>query len=138
MASKIFPLATKCIHDPRSPEDGLRVLVMRFWPRGVARDRVDLWLREVGTTPELIRQWKTGAIRWTEFRRAYQRGLQDPAARQAITEIRKLLSEKAVTLLCSCRDEARCHRSILRQAILQQPPRPGAYRAAKRPPRTFA
>jgi uncharacterized protein YeaO (DUF488 family) len=125
MASKTFSLTTKCVYDPRSPGDGLRLLVMRFWPRGVARTAVDLWFRELGTTPALIQQWKNGAVRWTEFRRAYQRGLQDPAARQAITEIRKLLSEKPVTLLCSCPDDARCHRSILRQAVLQQPPRPG-------------
>ena len=131
MPSKTFPLATKCIYDPRAAEDGWRVLVMRFWPRGVARTAVDLWLRELGTTPALIQQWKNGEVRWTEFRRAYQRGLQDPAARQAITEIRKLLSEKPVTLLCGCRDDARCHRSILKQAVLQQPPRP-----AKRAPRS--
>jgi uncharacterized protein YeaO (DUF488 family) len=119
---KTFPLATKSVYDPVSSSDGLRILVMRFWPRGVPRTAVHHWFREVGTTPELIRQWKGGEIRWTEFRRSYLRGLQDPAARQAISEIRKLLSKSAVTLLCSCRDETRCHRSVLKQAILQQQP----------------
>ena len=118
----------------------MRVLVMRFWPRGVARDRVDLWFRELGTAPALIQAWKQEAIRWPEFRRSYQRSLQDPAARQAITEIRKLLAEKPVTLLCSCREEARCHRSILKQAILQQPPRPSpsgvVKRGSRKPPGT--
>jgi len=104
---------------------------MRFWPRGVSRKTVELWFRELGTTPDLIREWKQGNIRWSEFRRSYQRGLQDPAARQAITEIRKLLLEKPVTLLCSCRDESRCHRSILKQTILQQSPPPKPSRAAK-------
>ena len=135
MASKTFSLTTKCIYDPRSPQDGMRVLVMTFWPRGVARAAVDLWCRELGTTPALIQEWKKGTIHWMKFRRAYQRGLQDPAARQAVTEIRKLLSEKSVTLLCSCHEEARCHRSILKQTILQQPPRPAPSSAAKRAPR---
>lgn len=120
MPSKTFPLATKCIYDSRSPGDGLRVLVTRFWPRGVTRNAVDHWFRELGTSPALINDWKNGAIRWTHFRRAYLHGLQDPAARQAITELRKLLMGKPVVLLCSCPDDARCHRSILKQVLLSQ------------------
>jgi uncharacterized protein YeaO (DUF488 family) len=123
---------TKCIYDAAFPQDGVRILVMRFWPRVVPKTAVDRWFRELGTAPALIQEWKQEKIRWTEFRRAYQRGLQDPAARQAITEIRKLLSEKPVTLLCSCREEARCHRGILKQAILQQPIRVGAVDARNR------
>lgn len=124
----MFPLTTKRISDPPSPQDGVRVLVMRFWPRGTPRSAVDHWFRELGTGPELIKQWKQGTIRWTAFRRAYLRGLQDPAARQAVTEIRKLLAKSPVTLLCSCPEEARCHRSLLREEILRQPPsvRPSA------------
>ena len=115
----MYALKTKRVYDAASPEDGVRILVMRFWPRGVARTAVDFWFRELGTSPSLIKKWKGGAIRWTEFRRAYRRELQDPAARQAITEIRKLVDKQPATLLCSCEDEARCHRSILKQVILQ-------------------
>ena len=105
----MFPVTTKRVSDPPSASDGVRILVMRFWPRGVARSAVDQWFRELGTNPALIQRWKQGALRWAEFRRAYQRELQDPAARQAITEIRKLLRKSPVTLLCSCPEEARCH-----------------------------
>lgn len=127
-------MATKRVHEAASPEDGIRILVMRFWPRGVARSAVDRWFRELGSDPVLIKKWKAGAIRWTEFRRAYLRGLQDPAARQAIAEIRKLLSGKRVTLLCSCLDEARCHRGILKQTIVQQTPRAGTSAKRRRNP----
>ena len=120
MPSKIFPLTTKSVYDPPSPTDGLRVLVMRFWPRGVRRERVGLWLRELGTSPALIKDWKSGAIQWTAFRRSYQESLRDPAALQAVLKIRKLLAQQPVTLLCSCPDEARCHRGILKQVVLQQ------------------
>ena len=136
----MFSLSTKRVYDAPSPKDGMRILVMRFWPRGVARPTVHRWFRELGTSPALIRKWKDGAIRWIEFRRAYLRELQDPAARQAITEIRKLLLENPVTLLCSCPEEARCHRGILKQVILQQlPPRGRSSlggRSASRPGRT--
>ena len=116
----MFPLTTKRVYDDPSPADGMRVLVMRFWPRGVPRSGIHHWFRELGTSAELIKKWKQEAIPWREFRRAYRRGLQDPAARQAITEIRKLLAKSPVTLLCSCPDETRCHRSLLRQEILRQ------------------
>src|SRR4051812_41176732 len=89
-------LNTKCIYDPHSPSDGVRVLVMSFWPRGVARNHVDVWFRELGTAPSLIKEWKAEQISWTEFRRHYRRGLQEPAARQAVVEIRRLLSSKPV------------------------------------------
>ena len=132
----MFPVTTKRVSDPPSASDGVRILVMRFWPRGVARSAVNQWFRELGTNPALIQRWKQGALRWAEFRRAYQRELQDPAARQAITEIRKLLRKSPVTLLCSCPEEARCHRSILRQVILQQAAArvPGAPRKRPLPP----
>lgn len=120
MAIKNFPLMTKRVYDPPSSGDGARILVMSLWPRGVARDRVDRWCRELGTAPELIHEWKSGALRWSEFRRRYRKGLQDPAARQAIAELRAMLAKQPVTLLCSCAEESRCHRSILRQVILEQ------------------
>ncbi|MBI4464779.1 MAG: DUF488 family protein [Acidobacteria bacterium] len=118
----MFPLTTKRVYDPPSPEDGARILVMRFWPRRVVRSAADCWFPELGTSPPLIQQWKQGGMRRTEFRRAYLRELQDPAARQAITKIRKLLETKPATLMCSCPDEARCHRTILREVILQPIP----------------
>ena len=130
----MHPLLTKRVSDPPAASDGIRILVMRFWPRGVARAATDQWFRELGTQPALIQKWKPGALRWTEFRRAYRRGLQDPAARQAITEIRKLLTKSPVTLFCTCADEARCHRSILKQVILQQTVVAGLSR--KRPSRS--
>ncbi|MBI3896387.1 MAG: DUF488 family protein [Acidobacteria bacterium] len=116
----MFPLLTKRVSEVASPADGKRILVMRFWPRGVARSGINLWLRELGTSPELIKKWKAGSIRWTEFRRTYLHELKDPAARQAIAEIRKMLRQGPVTLLCSCPEESRCHRGILKQIILQQ------------------
>ena len=115
----MHPLTTKRVYEPPSMEDGVRILVMRFWPRGVARSAVDRWVPELGTPPALIQKWKQGSIRWAEFRRAYLRQLQDPAARQTILELRQLLLKTPVTLLCSCPDEARCHRGILKQVILE-------------------
>jgi len=41
-------IRVKRIYEPPAPEDGLRVLVDRIWPRGLGKEaaRVDLWLKE--------------------------------------------------------------------------------------------
>jgi uncharacterized protein YeaO (DUF488 family) len=37
------------VYDPAEPDDGLRVLVDRVWPRGMTKARVqaDLWLKDI-------------------------------------------------------------------------------------------
>jgi len=57
----------KTVYDKPESSDGKRILVMRLWPRGVARDKVDVWLKELGTEKELIKRWKSGKISWKEF-----------------------------------------------------------------------
>ena len=40
----------KRVYEAPSPDDGVRVLVDRLWPRGVtkARAALDLWLKDIG------------------------------------------------------------------------------------------
>jgi uncharacterized protein YeaO (DUF488 family) len=35
-------------------EDGSRVLVMRYWPRGVKRDQFHIWLRQLEHFPIML------------------------------------------------------------------------------------
>ena len=46
----------KTVYDKPESSDGKRILVMRLWPRGVAKDKVDVWLKELGTEEELIKK----------------------------------------------------------------------------------
>ena len=39
----------KTVYDKPESSDGKRILVMRLWPRGVAKDKVVVWLKELGT-----------------------------------------------------------------------------------------
>lgn len=105
---------TKRVYDPAAPSDGTRVLIMRLWPRGIRKDRVRLWLRELGPVTPLLRAFRGGAIGWSEYRRRYLRGLGRPEAREALARLRGLIREGPVTLLCGCADERRCHRSLLK------------------------
>jgi uncharacterized protein YeaO (DUF488 family) len=108
-------LKTKSVYEPRGADDGLRLLVTRYWPRGVPKGAVDRWLKELGTAPELIKLWKAGKIEWEGFRESYIAEFSDPVKSGALSELAEIVKGAGtVTLLCACKDEARCHRGILK------------------------
>jgi uncharacterized protein YeaO (DUF488 family) len=102
---------TKRIHDPAAPSDGFRLLVMRLWPRGIRKSLVSAWEKELGPSPDLLRGFRAGKMSWGEFARRYRREM----ARKP--DLIHTWSERArretITLLCTCKDESRCHRSLL-------------------------
>jgi uncharacterized protein YeaO (DUF488 family) len=108
---------SRTIYDAASPDDGVRILVMRMWPRGVKRDAVDEWLKELGTSLPLIREWKGGKIQWAEFRERFLAEMESPEQKLLIAALAERARNEHITLLCSCKDESRCHRSILKELI---------------------
>jgi uncharacterized protein YeaO (DUF488 family) len=115
-----MPVRTKRVYDPPSPDDGVRILVMRLYPRGVKRELFHEWRKELGTDPELIRLWKRGAISWEEFSRRYEAQISsDPKALKSLKELSRRAQNETLTLLCSCEEDSRCHRSLLKRMILQ-------------------
>jgi uncharacterized protein YeaO (DUF488 family) len=111
----------KSIYDPAEPKkDGHRLLVTRFWPRGIKKSAVDSWDRALGAPVELIRKKKAGKLRRGELRRIYLASLD----RQALERAAALARKGTVTLLCTCRDTL-CHRVVLAEMIkrkLHYPP----------------
>lgn len=109
---------TKRVAEPARPDDGTRVLVMRLWPRGVRKTAADQWLKGLGTPLDLIRQWKAGSISWEALEKAYLEHLRTAEARADLATLMALARRRRVTLLCSCPDEAHCHRGILKRHVL--------------------
>jgi uncharacterized protein YeaO (DUF488 family) len=131
-------IVTKRIYAPPAADDGQRVLVMRLWPRGIRKERVDAWLKELGPVPTLLRAYLDDTITWAQYVPRYLAGLDRPEAREAIAEVRRRARAGRVTLLCGCADERRCHRSLLRAYLLDSArarPRSPRARAARRPAR---
>ena len=106
---------TKSIYEPPATSDGYRVLVMHYWPRGVAKDKIAVWEKQLGTPPELIKQWKAKEIGWPQFRRAYLQAIENQ--QEKIATLAARAGRQTVTLLCSCKDADHCHRTILAQLI---------------------
>ena len=116
-------IKTKRWNDPPEPDDGLRVLICRYRPRGVrkADETWDVWYPDLGPNRELHAAYygKHGLpLPWDEYRGSYLREMNDRGER--IDELaRRVAAGEPVTLLCSsaCTDAARCHRTLLKGLI---------------------
>jgi len=114
---------TKSVYDSAEPADGRRVLATRYWPRGVARAAVDEYVSALAPSRELLHAFKDGAMDWDAFRERYLEEMSAPAARAEIARLAERAASEPVTLLCVCRQESRCHRSLLRELIAKTGPR---------------
>jgi len=111
-------LKTKRVYEPVAEADGTRVLIMRYWPRGIRKEKIDVWLRELAPVIPLLRSYLDGKITWAQYRPRYRAGLKRPEARAALATVRALARTGPVTLLCGCADPRRCHRTLLQKHLL--------------------
>lgn len=112
-----MPLHTKRVYDPPSPEDGFRVLVMRYWPRGIAKSCFDDWQRALAPSAALLSDYRSGLVSWGEYTERYHQEMAAPGAQEALGVIAERARSGVVTLLCWCADETRCHRTLLRDLV---------------------
>ncbi|UUU41819.1 DUF488 domain-containing protein [Streptomyces sp. NBC_00162] len=107
------------IYDPPEPgADGVRVLVDRLWPRGLAKEAaaVDEWPRAVTPSTEL-RKWFHGGGSAGEFRRRYEAELAEPSAVAELDRLRGLAAVGPLTLLTAVKDPASSHAAVLAELL---------------------
>ena len=105
----------KSVYAPREESDGKRVLVMTLWPRGISKERVDVWMKDLGTPRELIRRFKAGKVSRREFEAEYRKSLK--GKEELLKGLARESKKGTVTLLCVEKDPSECHRSVLKAAI---------------------
>jgi uncharacterized protein YeaO (DUF488 family) len=101
----------KRAYDEASPDDGVRVLVERLWPRGLTKERaaIDIWMKDVAPSQELRRWYSHDIARWIEFKKRYRAELDENEA--AVDELRKKCRTETVTFIYAASDEQ--HNSAL-------------------------
>lgn len=111
----------KRVYAPATTDDGLRVLVDRLWPRGIAKEkaRIDLWLKDIAPSDALRRRFHGDPSKWQEFAAAYEVELKQEPARTAAASLRELLRSQPVTLLYAARDETH-NNAVALQAWLER------------------
>jgi uncharacterized protein YeaO (DUF488 family) len=95
----------KRVYEKPTPDDGLRVLVDRLWPRGLSKDRaaVDLWLKEAAPSPELRTWFHHDPARWPQFQQRYRAELREN--QDALKLLKRKCKEGTVTLVHAARDQ---------------------------------
>jgi uncharacterized protein YeaO (DUF488 family) len=93
----------------------LRVLIMRQWPRGVRKERVDVWLKQAAPSKELLNAYHHANLPWSEFEARYRHEIVDerPAVLQQLRNLER--EHGTVTLVCYERmpPYEHCHRLTL-------------------------
>ncbi|MEF9886538.1 DUF488 domain-containing protein [Streptomyces sp. P9-A4] len=107
------------IYETPSPEDGVRVLVDRLWPRGLARTdaHIDEWPKALTPSTELRRWYHGPEGEYEEFSRRYEAELTAPDAAAALGRLRELARKGTVTLLTAAKDPSVSHTSVLRREL---------------------
>ena len=82
-------LKVKRVYEPIEEDDGTRVLVDRLWPRGVGKEKVDMWLRDVAPSDELRRWFNHDPAKWEEFKRRYFEELKNNPKIQELLQLIK-------------------------------------------------
>lgn len=112
-----WQIRLKRVYEAPGPDDGLRVLGERLWPRGVSKEqaKVDLWLKEVAPSPELRTWYSHDTAKWPEFRRRY---IEELRGNPAVEGLRRLVEERPVTtFVFAARDPARCSAAVLKEFL---------------------
>jgi uncharacterized protein YeaO (DUF488 family) len=114
--------------EPRAAHEGLRIGTVRRPPRGVpasrfaADDWYDVWYPDLSPSAELVsvalharddRAWKA-------FVRKFRAEMARPTARRTLDLIAALSHHASLSVGCYCEDEARCHRSVLRELLAER------------------
>jgi uncharacterized protein YeaO (DUF488 family) len=110
----------------RAAGEGLRLGTVRRPPRGVAKENFakdnwyDVWFPNLAPSVETMKlglQAETPA-QWNTFVRRYKSEMAEPHAKHDLALLAALSHKSNFSVGCYCEDEARCHRSILRELLV--------------------
>jgi uncharacterized protein YeaO (DUF488 family) len=111
------PVRIARVYDDPMPDDGLRILVDRIWPRGLSKDaaHLDEWCREVAPSTALRKWYGHDPDRFAEFDERYRAELAtDPGPLDAL---RARIGRHRATLLTATKDLDRSQAAVLRDVL---------------------
>ncbi|MGC8649860.1 MAG: DUF488 domain-containing protein [Hydrogenobaculum sp.] len=92
-------IKTKRVYESKEDTDGLRILVDRLWPRGVKKDNIDLWLKDIAPSDEL-RKFYHETKDFEAFKGKYIEELQ----KKDIKELLNSIKQNTITLLYASKE----------------------------------
>ncbi len=107
----------KRVFDKFALNNETRVLVDRFWPRGIKKSsrKIDLWLKNIGPSNELRKWFSHDPKKWAEFKRRYKEELK--TNKDLLKLLRLARMDDNVVLVYSSRDEKHNNAVVLLQIV---------------------
>ena len=113
---------------PRAPGEGTRVGTVRRPPRGVPKAKFaadnwyDVWFPNLAPSVETMKlgQGAKTPAEWAKFTKKYRAEMAAPDAAHAVALLATLSHTASFSVGCYCEDEQHCHRSVLKQLLIEQ------------------
>ena len=112
----------------RAAGEGIRLGTVRRPPRGVPksdfakRDFYDVWLPLLSPSEELMKEGKTAGEERARavFKKKFLAEMKQPDPSRVLDLLAAFSHQTNFSLGCYCENEARCHRSILREVLRER------------------
>lgn len=107
----------KRVYEPRAPEDGMRFLVDRLWPRGKKKEdlQIEGWIRDIAPSDELRAWYGHEPGKWDEFKKRYFAELDAlPEVWQPLVELARQVD---ITLVYSSRETVLNNAAALKEYL---------------------
>ncbi|HEX4170186.1 MAG TPA: DUF488 family protein [Bryobacteraceae bacterium] len=113
---------------PRKPGEGLRLGTVRRPPRGVPKsefallDYYDVWFPNLSPSVGLVQEARCASNEraWAVFKRKFRREMSVADRSRELDVLAALSLQANLSLGCYCKDEGRCHRSVLRELLAER------------------
>jgi uncharacterized protein YeaO (DUF488 family) len=123
MAIRIVRLGTR-----RTPGEGIRIGTVRRPPRGVPKNKFasenwyDVWFPNLAPSVPTMKMalQATTPAQWNKFIKKYRAEMNRPENSHAISLLATLSHHADFSVGCYCEDESHCHRSVLRELLLEK------------------
>ncbi|HLJ44827.1 MAG TPA: DUF488 family protein [Bryobacteraceae bacterium] len=120
-----MPVRVVRLGSPRKADEGLRIGTVRRPPRGVPKTQYaklnyyDVWLPNLSPSQELVNLalHAKNDKDWKAFERKFRAEMKNPEAARLLDVLAALSHQTNFSIGCYCENEARCHRSVLKNLL---------------------
>jgi uncharacterized protein YeaO (DUF488 family) len=107
------------VYEEPGPEDGLRILVDRLWPRGFSKNRLvlDQWAKGLAPSPGLRKWYGHEPDRFEEFAQRYRTELTGEPEVGELSQLRRIAGNQPITLLTATRDVGRSGAAVVAEVL---------------------
>ncbi len=122
-----MPVRIVRLGSPRHPNEGLRIGTVRRPPRGVPKSRYasenwfDVWFPNLAPSLDTMKSGRAASTdaELRSFKKKYRAEMAVAETARSIALLAALSHSANFSVGCYCEDEARCHRSVLKQLLAE-------------------